>query len=132
MIYDKTNPDQLQLLTQESYPVEADRFGSAYISGKCGGTITKKELLSDSILHVACSFGDFTISDFKFSILRKGKDPVEYDIKGNKFSTAAKEAISTLMTGDKVFFEYINGKLIHSDDKTRTIFNAFMFSIAEK
>jgi len=79
----------------------------ATIAGKNGGQISKQEFLKAE--KVECS-GNYTITEFKFSVAGKALEYKEFFRKGDLLSPEMISAVQQLTAGEKIFIEYIRAK----------------------
>lgn len=61
----------------------------------------------------------FVIKNFKMTVVRKGRDPIELNSESNLFTPQMKEIISTSPLGTKVYIEYIRAS--GPDGTTRSL-----------
>jgi len=83
----------------------------AMVAGKKGGPINKSVLAAQpgpvSIMENFDFELYFKVINFKMTIVRKGRDPVELSSNGNLFSPQMKSLIQGSPIGTKVYIEYI-------------------------
>jgi len=76
----------------------------ATIAGKNGGKISKEELTKAE--KVLCT-GNYTVTEFKFSVAGKGIDYKEFQGRGEFLTPEMISAVQMIPPGGKVFIEYI-------------------------
>lgn len=77
----------------------------ATIAGMGGAEITSRQLAGDSILSV--SEPCYMVTSFRMSAYLKDKMPIEIESNSERFTDKMREAILSLPSGTKVYFEYI-------------------------
>ncbi|MBK5286276.1 MAG: hypothetical protein JJE25_12825 [Bacteroidia bacterium] len=77
----------------------------ATIAGMGGKEITSRQLAGDSILAVTepC----YMVTSFRMSAYLKDKKPIEIESNSERLTDQMREAILSLPSGTKVYFEYI-------------------------
>ncbi|MBK5286254.1 MAG: gliding motility protein GldM [Bacteroidia bacterium] len=104
-----------QVMGTAKYRVKRLPTPIAMLAGSKGGPISKSTLAAQSAIIPVMENFDFElfprITGFRMSMYPKGKDPIEIDSQDNKLTTKMQDAIRNGRVGDKVYFEYIRGKM---------------------
>jgi len=97
----------------------------ASISNSKGGPINKNMLAAGTLIPTLENFDFelfFRITNFRITIIQRGKDPQEFEGQGNQLTQQMRDMVAKLPGGSKVYFEYIKAKMATgADQSTRSL-----------